>query len=164
MQTKEETFLANYSLPNSEVTEELAALAATRCARCHDWGVAARVFTYRRVEWAINSFAPYKNPGIDGIFPTLFQEGWKVVVPYLAWIFHACLSTGYVPAIWHQVKVVFIRKCSRNSYSGPSDFRPISLISFLLKTMARLVDGYLQDEVLVLVTLHPDQHGYQAGK
>jgi len=75
----------------------------------------------------------------------------------------AC-PAGYVPAKWHQVKVVFIPKCGRNSYSGPSDFRPISLKSFLLKTMARLVDGYLQDEVLALVTLHPNQHGYQAGK
>ena len=30
--------------------------------------------------------------------------------------------------------------------------------------MDRLVDGYLRDEVPALVTLHPNQHAYQAGK
>ena len=90
-----------------------------------------------------NSFAPCKSPGIDGVFLALLQERQKLVVPYLTWIFHTCLLTGYVPAMWHQVKVVFIPKCSRNSYSGPRDFKPISLKLFLLKTMVRLVDGYL---------------------
>jgi len=59
---------------------------------------------------------------------------------------------------------VFIPKPGRNSYSGPRDYRPISLTLFLLKTMERLVDRYLRDEVLALVPLHPNQHAYQAGK
>ena len=59
---------------------------------------------------------------------------------------------------------MFIPKPSRNSYSGPRDYRPISLPSFLLKTTERLVDGYLRDEALALVPLHPNQHAYQAGK
>jgi len=43
-------------------------------------------------------------------------------------------------------------------------FRPISLTSFLLKTMERLVDRFLRDEVLALQPLHPNQHVYQTGK
>jgi len=70
----------------------------------------------------------------------------------------------YVPAIWHQVKVVFITKPGRNSYCGPRDFRTISLTSFLLKTMERLVDRFLRDEILTLQPLHPNQHSKQAGK
>jgi hypothetical protein len=101
---------------------------------------------------------------MDGIFLALLQEGWKVLTPYLVKIFHACLVTGYVPAIWRQVKVVFIPKPGRNSYSGPRDFRPISPTLFLLKTMERLVDRFLRDEILVLKPLHPNQHAYQAGK
>jgi len=57
-------------------------------------------------------------------------------------IFHACLATGYVPAMWCQVKVVFIPKPGRNSYCGPKDFRPIILTLYLLKTMERLVDRF----------------------
>ena len=40
---------------------------------------------------------------------------------------------------------MFIPKPGRNAYRGPRDYRPISLTSFLLKTMERLVDRYLRD-------------------
>jgi hypothetical protein len=53
---------------------------------------------------------------------------------------------------------------SRNSYTGVRYFRPISLTSFVLKTVERLVDRYLRDGVLALRPLHPNQHAYQAGK
>jgi len=59
---------------------------------------------------------------------------------------------------------VFIPKPGRNSYSRPRDFRPISLTSFLLQTMERLVDRFLRDEILAFKPLHPNQHAYQAGK
>jgi hypothetical protein len=51
--------------------------------------VAARVVIYGRKKWAIDSFAPYKSPGMDGIFPALLQEGRKILVPYLVKIFRA---------------------------------------------------------------------------
>ena len=126
--------------------------------------MAADIVTYRRVEWVINSFSPYKSPGMDGILPALLQQGREIVIPYLIRIFRACLAKGYVPAIWCQVKVVFIPKPGSNSYTGPRDFRPISLTSFLLKIMERLVDRYLRDGALALRPLHPNQHAYQAGK
>jgi len=59
---------------------------------------------------------------------------------------------------------VFIPKPSRSTYSGPRDYRPISLTLFSLKSMERLVDRYLRDEALAIVPLHPNQHAYQAGK
>jgi len=123
-----------------------------------------RAVAYRRVEWAIDSFAPYKSPGVDGIFPALLQKAREGVIPYLFRIFLACLATGYVPAKWRQVKVAFIPKRGMNSYSGPRNYRPISLTSFLLKPVERLVDRYLRDEALAFVPLHPNQHAYQAGK
>ena len=48
--------------------------------------------------------------------------------------------------------------------TGPRDFRHISLTSFLLKTMERLVDRYLRDWALAVMPLHPNQHACQAGK
>jgi hypothetical protein len=101
---------------------------------------------------------------VDGIFPALLQEGREVLIPHLTRIFHACLAMGYVPLSWRQFKVVFIPKPGKSSYSGPKEFRPISLTSFLLKTMERLVDRYIRDEIMVLIPLHPNQHAYQAGK
>ena len=150
--------------PSSGFTQESAAPAAAFLAGRPDSRLATRVVTYRRVEWVIHSFAQFKSTGVDGIFPALLKQAREVVIPYLVRIFRACLATGYVPAMWRQVKVVFIPKPSRHSYSGPRDYRPISLTSFLLKTMERLVDRYLRDETLALVPLHSNQHAYQAGK
>ena len=124
---------------NSVVLVREEAPAADRHAKRLDWRVAARVVTYGKVVWAIDSFAPY-GPGMDGIFPALLQVGQEVLIPYLVKIFLACLATGYVPAIWRQVKVGFIPKPGKDSEGGPKDFRPISLTSFLLKTMERLID------------------------
>ena len=150
--------------PNSVVTEEEAAPAAARCAKHLDWWVATRVVTYTRMKWTIDSCAPYKSPGMAGIYLALLQEGQKIWVPYLVRIFHACLVTGYIPAIWCQVKEVFISKPSRNSYTGPRDFTPISLTSLLRKTTDSLVDRFLRDEILAFMSLHPNQHAYLAAK
>ena len=108
--------------PNSEVTQEAAAPAAALLAKRSDWSLATRVVTYRRLEWAIDYFAPYKSPRVDGVFPALLQKRREVFIPYLVRIFLACLATGYVPAVWRQVKVVFIPKPGRNTYSGPRDY------------------------------------------
>ena len=60
---------------------------------------------------------------------------------------------------------MFIPKPGRSSYCGPRDFRPISLTSFLLKTMEGLVDSFfLRNEILALQPIHPDQHAYQAAR
>jgi hypothetical protein len=112
----------------------------------------------------MESFAPYKSPGMDGIFPALLQEGRKVLAPYLVRIFRTCLATGYVPTAWHQVKVVFICKPSKDTYGWPKDYSPISLASFMLKTMERTVDRFIRDEILTSLLLHPNQHAYQTGK
>ena len=59
---------------------------------------------------------------------------------------------------------MFIPKSGSSSYCGPREFRPISLTSFLLKTMERLLDRFLKDEILVLQPLHPIQHAHEDGK
>jgi hypothetical protein len=126
--------------------------------------VVKRVVTYRQVVWAIESFVPYKSPGMDGTHPALLQEGWEVLAPYLVRIFRACLAMGYVPTGWRQVKVVFISKPGRDTYSSPRIIDLSALTSFLLKTMERLVDRFIRNETLTLSPLHPNQHAYQAGK
>jgi hypothetical protein len=58
---------------------------AVSAAACHtkrlDWWVAAKIVTSRRVGSAIDSFAPHKSPGMDGIFPAVLQEGLEVLIP-----------------------------------------------------------------------------------
>jgi len=73
--------------PSSVALErEAVPTAACRTTRLDQW-VAERVVTYGRVVWAIDSFAPFKSPGLDGKFPAMLQEGWEHLVPYLVKIF-----------------------------------------------------------------------------
>ena len=60
--------------PKSDVGEGGMVPAAARRATHVNWRVAARINSHRRVEWALESFAPYKGPVADGIFPALLQE------------------------------------------------------------------------------------------
>jgi len=129
-------------VPNLEVTEERAVPASVCHAKCFDWRLAARVVTYKSVEWMQYSCPCCKRDG--GLLSLTWSE-----------CFYVCLDTGHVPTIWLQVKLVFIPKADRNSCIGP---RPINLTSFLLKTMERLVDRFLRDQALALVPLHPNQH------
>jgi ribonuclease HI len=71
---------------------------------------------------------------------------------------------GYVPEIWCKVKVVFIPKPGKSSYTDPKSFRPISLMSFILKSLEKLVDRHIRETSLVVSPLHKFQYAYQAGK
>ena len=104
-QSERETLelLLTTHFPNSGVTQESAVPAASLLAIRPDWRLAMRIVSYRRVKCAVDSFAPYKSPEVDGIFPALFQNVREVVIPQLVRILRAWLSTGYVPAIWRWV-------------------------------------------------------------
>ncbi|KAL6417747.1 hypothetical protein ACFW04_014346 [Cataglyphis niger] len=58
-------------------------------------------------------------------------------------------------------RVVFIPKVGRTCYTSAKDFRPISLTLFLLKTLEKLVETYLNDVVLGRHPLHGNQYVYR---
>lgn len=129
-----------------------------------EWATAAKVVTPDRIRWALDSFDGYKSPGADGIFPALLQQGGEDLVRHLNYTFRSCMALRYVPMAWREVIIVFIPKPGKASYDQAKAFRPISLTSFLLKTMERLVDRYIRDGALALTPVHHSQHAYQAGK
>ena len=59
--------------------------------------------------------------------------------------------------------MVFIPKIGRTCCISAKDYRPISLTSFLLKTLEKLIEVYLRDVILVRHPLHGNQHVYRAG-
>jgi retron-type reverse transcriptase len=60
--------------------------------------------------------------------------------------------------------VTFIPKPGKANYTEAKAYRPISLSSFMLKTIEKLVDRHIRDEILGLQPLHPYQFAYQPGK
>ena len=44
------------------------------------WEKAKKIFTCERIRWAVANLAPYKAPGVDGIYPVLLQEGVELLI------------------------------------------------------------------------------------
>ncbi|XP_075974068.1 uncharacterized protein LOC142975223 [Anticarsia gemmatalis] len=129
-----------------------------------DWEIANKIVTADRMAWAIKSFQPFKSAGLDMIFPALLQWQKDETIKHLLPIYRACIAFKYIPKLWRKAKVVFLPKPGKEDYTHAKAFRPISLTSFLLKTLERLVDIYLRDGVLKNNPLHPQQHAYRKGK
>ena len=134
-----------------------------RCSK-EDWKLIREIITPEKIRWAIFSFKPYKSPGYDGIFPAMLQHGPPILLGILCKLFRTVLGFGYIPMLWRKVKVIFIPKPGKQTYDQAKSFRPISLTSFLLKTMEKLVDRYIREEVLTKKPLHRHQYAYQPGK
>lgn len=122
------------------------------------------VITDSKISWAIESLSPFKSPGEDGIFPALLQKTSKTTVPILQKLFRASLSLGYIPSSWRGTLVTFIPKAGKTAYDRAKSYRPISLISFILKVLEKLIDRGIREKYLKKNPLNTSQHAYQTGK
>jgi len=82
----------------------------------------------------------------------------------ICYLYRASLATGYLPRTRRATRVCFIPKLGKLDYSTAKAFRPISLTSFLLKGLEKLVDRYLRMGPLTELPLYPRQHAFEAGK
>ena len=97
--------------------------------------------TERSVYLAVKSFGPNKTGGPDSLKPQALQyfvEN-KTALSRLTKLFQSMIELGYSPKSWCEAKVIFLQKPGKTDYSEPKSFRPISLTTFLLKTLEKLV-------------------------
>lgn len=71
---------------------------------------------------------------------------------------------NYEPKGWRTARLVFLPKPGNDTYETAKFFSPISLTSFLLKTLERLVERHITETSLSLKPLHTNQHAYMAGR
>jgi ribonuclease HI len=122
------------------------------------------VTTIEKIRWAVNSFSPFKAAGDDNIFPALLQKAIDILEVRLQILFRESLRLGYIPKCWRNSLAVFIPKIGKPNYETPKAFRPISLMSFILKTLEKLLDRDLRAQELDVNKLNPKQFAYQQGK
>jgi ribonuclease HI/retron-type reverse transcriptase len=130
----------------------------------HNTEIIDAIVADSKIEWAVSKFEKYKMEGPDGIFPALLQNCLEYILPHLSILYKACLNRSYVPRPWRKVNVKFIPKPGKSSYYDPKSFRPISLSSFLLKTLERLLDMHIRHTLLVNCPLSLRQHAYIPGR
>jgi ribonuclease HI len=122
-----------------------------------------QIVTISKIKWAIASFSPFKSAGGDGIFPALLQQGENIIHSHLVLLFKASLTLSYIPTAWCSTRVVFLPKIGKSTYTEAKSFRPISLSSFILKTLEKLIDLHIKCFLRVDERIHPLQFAYRAG-
>ena len=126
-------------------------------------GKLIEIINHETVCAAVNEFDPYKSPGFDGIYPIMLQKGIRFLSPYLIKIFKLSLKTGKLANCWLQVKTVFIPKPGKANYTNAKSYQPISLMSFVLKTLERLVYWHLQNDHWHKIPINRRVYSYREG-
>ncbi len=116
--------------------------------------------TQEHVYWAINTFGNAKVVGLDGFKPIVFKHLPDNYIKTLRILFVCSLQIGYVPKRWWQSKVTLIPKPGKADYSTAKAFRPITLSSFIFKTMERVILNFLKSEIDIYGKLHKNQYAF----
>ena len=122
------------------------------------------IFTTTMVDWAINSFDPFKSAGEDGLFPALIQHARNIIIPALVEMFISSMTLCYIPVWWKKVRVIFIPKNGKRDRTQAKAYRPISLTSIILKIMEKIVDEHIKSSHLKTCGLNKFQFAYSKGK
>lgn len=116
-----------------------------------------------RVNQAIEKFDSHKAAGPDGLKPIVLKNFPSKIITTLVLIYTACLSLGYTPTAWRESIASFIPKPKKGDYTKPRAFRPISLMSFLFKTLERLVCWHNDETAFKENPLHSRQYAFRKG-
>jgi ribonuclease HI len=113
-----------------------------------------------KIKNALASFGPNKAAGPDSLKPKVLQELPNIMLAAIKRLFSACLALAYTPAIWRTSKTIFIPKPGKSDYTCARSFRPISLTSFLFKTLEKIVHEHISESI----HLHSNQHAFRKGR
>ena len=94
--------------------------------------------SYEEVRRAVFANDDGKSPGFDHIKPLFIKN--EACVRFLHPLFNYCLQHGIVPRAWFKTIIKPIPKSNPKSQS-PSDYRGISLQSFVAKTYCRILNS-----------------------
>ena len=112
---------------------------------------------------ALKSFKPFKSPGEDGIHPIMIQKVLHLVEPYITNLYRESIRQKRPASCWLNIKAVFIPKPGKTDYNNAKSFRPISLSSFLLKGLERVMLWYIQSDTLKKNPLNSNIFSYSEG-
>ncbi|XP_036339878.1 uncharacterized protein LOC118749201 [Rhagoletis pomonella] len=113
-----------------------------------DWKLAKSLINRQTVRWALDSFERYKAPGVDA------KAGRGALASTSCGHYEGQSSTAS-----HSQGVP-----EGQGYLLAKSFRPISLTSFMLKAMEKIIDHEIRFNTLKQTPLHSNQHAYRVGR
>jgi hypothetical protein len=92
----------------------------------------------------------------DGIPARLLKECSHQIAPSLCTLYNHSLRSGHIPSEWKSADVTPVHK--KNSKEPAANYRPISLLPIISKTLERCIYWRFYDHVVNLIS--PCQHGF----
>jgi len=115
-------------------------------------------FTLHELESAIHSFKRNSSPGLDRVDYSILHALPPNFRNSLLSIYNDLFSRGFFPDSWRKSLLVFLPK------SGGRGVRPISLLSYFLKLLERLVYRRLQWAIETRFLLPEFQFGFRSSR
>jgi len=116
--------------------------------------------TYLEVFKALHSIKPSTAPGHEQIPGFVLQKLAAALAPNFTIIYNSVLQNNIIPKSWKmaQVRAIYKQKGSKND---PSNYRPISVLPILGRTLEKLVALQLYSYCEVNDILPPEQFGFR---
>ncbi|KAK3565328.1 hypothetical protein QTP86_005496 [Hemibagrus guttatus] len=109
----------------------------------------------------IRSCNPTTCP-LDPIPSAMLQTISPDLLPFITTVINGSLTSGHVPTVFKKSRVIPILKKPALDPSDISNYRPVSLLSFLLKILERVVCNQLSDYLMQNNLHDPNQSGFKA--
>ena len=156
---KANTFNNYFSLVFTD--EDISILQELRCSSTsHPLLLDSVNVTESAVFELLRDLDPNKACGPDLIPARLLKEGAEEISHSLSRIFQLSLCSGTLPQDWISAHSVPVHK--KNGKSNPSNYRPISLTSIVVKTLEKLVHRTVVSAMERQGLLSNYQHGFRA--
>jgi hypothetical protein len=110
------------------------------------------------IKTAIMSITSYAV-GVDDISKKMIMPIIDILLPTICYIFNFCLQNSVFPEAWKQALIKPIAKIA--DARGPNDFRPISLLCFLAKSLQKIIFNQIYNYVNDLNLLDQYQSGFR---
>ena len=107
----------------------------------------------------LSKLSIFKSNGIDNLHPRLLKLASPFITKPLTHLLNCSLSTGYVPVEWKSARVTPIFK--GGDKKSPSNYRPISVLSHIVKILEKAVHSQLYDFLNDNALLSDRQSGFR---
>ncbi|KAK3562932.1 hypothetical protein QTP86_011613 [Hemibagrus guttatus] len=99
---------------------------------------------------------------LDPIPSAMLQTISPDLLPFITTVINGSLTSGHVPTAFKKARVIPILKKPALDPSDISNYRPVSLLSFLSKILERVVYNQLSDYLMQNNLHDPNQSGFKA--
>ena len=107
--------------------------------------------------------APAKQCDLDPLPTWLLKDSIDLLAPYIAHLFNTSLATGCVPDAFKVAYITPLLKKSGLDVDSPENYRPVSNLSVLSKTLERAVSQQLESYLHSVGLLPQHQSAYRKG-